>query len=94
MKSDRSPIPPIHDIMSIEGGVIFSALDLVLTYITITPLGLFEFTRMTFQPFMNEVLRGLNFARRYIDDVIIFSKNENEHKEHLGAVLAGLKITG
>ena len=65
--------------------------DVFKTAIT-TPFGLFEFTRMpfglrnagqTFQRFVNSVLRGLNFTFVYIDDILVASKNVNEHKEHL-----------
>lgn len=65
--------------------------DVPKTAIT-TPFGLFEFPLMTFglrnaantfQRFMDEVLRDLNFCFPYIDDVLVFSKNEQEHREHL-----------
>lgn len=58
----------------------------------ITPFGLFEFPRMpfglrnaaqTFQRFMNEVCKGLDFVFVYIDDILIFSKSPEEHKAHL-----------
>ncbi|XP_060809920.1 uncharacterized protein LOC132904015 [Amyelois transitella] len=59
----------------------------------ITPFGLFEFPRMTFglknaaqsfQRFMHHtVLEGLDFLFCYIDDVIIASENEEQHREHL-----------
>ena len=58
----------------------------------ITPFGLYEFTRMpfglrnaaqSFQRFMHQVLRGLHFIYVYLDDIIIFSKTPEEHKEHL-----------
>lgn len=59
----------------------------------ITPFGLFEFMRMpfglrnaaqTFQRFMHHtVLQGLDFLFNYLDDVIIASENETEHKQHL-----------
>lgn len=62
----------------------------------ITPFGLFEFPRMTFglrnaaqtfQRFMsNTVLQGLDFLFNYIDDVIIASHDETQHKEHLRLV--------
>lgn len=58
-----------------------------------TPFGLFEFTRMTFglrnaaqtfQRFMeNTVLHGLDFQFCYIDDIIIASTTEQQHREHL-----------
>ena len=58
----------------------------------ITPFGLFEFNRMpfglrnagqTFQRFMNQVTQGLDFVFVYVDDILIFSKTEEEHEEHL-----------
>uniref|UniRef100_A0A1X7VKM7 Reverse transcriptase n=1 Tax=Amphimedon queenslandica TaxID=400682 RepID=A0A1X7VKM7_AMPQE len=68
--------------------------DIHKTAIT-TPFGLFEFIRMpfglrnaaqTFQRFIDEVLRGLQFAYAYIDDVLIASSSEAEHKQHLRLV--------
>ena len=35
-----------------------------------------------FQLLMNKVLEGLPYAMTYLDDIIIFSKNELEHLEH------------
>jgi len=55
--------------------------DIPKTTIT-TPFGLFEFQRMpfrlrnaaqTFQRFMDQVLRGLDFCYAYIDDILITS---------------------
>ena len=47
---------------------------------------------------MNKVLEGLSYAMTYLDDIIIFSKNELEHLEHLEVFLqlrmAGLKMKG
>ena len=69
--------------------------DVSKTAIT-TPFGLFEFTRMpfglrnaaqTFQRFMDQVLRGMEFCYVYIDDVLIASSTPQEHKEHLRKVL-------
>lgn len=37
----------------------------------------------TFQRFINEVLHGLEYCYAYIDDILIASANEQEHKEHL-----------
>lgn len=66
--------------------------DIEKTAIT-TPFGLYEFTRMTFglknaaqtfQRFLNnEVLRDLDFIFCYIDDIIIASTSETQHREHL-----------
>uniref|UniRef100_A0A5S6Q1K7 RNA-directed DNA polymerase n=1 Tax=Trichuris muris TaxID=70415 RepID=A0A5S6Q1K7_TRIMR len=58
----------------------------------ITPFGLFEYTRMpfglrnaaqTFQRFMDEVTRGLDFCFTYLDDVLIASSTTAEHQQHL-----------
>lgn len=78
------------------------ASDMPKTAIT-TPFGLFEFTHMTFglcnagqtfQRFMDEVLRGLEFAFAYIDDVSIASKNAKEHEEHLRIVFQRFREYG
>ena len=70
---------------------------------TITPFGLYEYLYMpfglknasqTFQRFMDTVLRGLNFAWSYIDDVIIFSSSEAEHISHVRAVFERLQSYG
>ena len=55
-----------------------------------------EFVRMpfglrnaaqSFQRFIDEVLRGLPNVYAYIDDVLIASSNEEEHKQHIRQVL-------
>ena len=65
--------------------------DVCKTAVT-TPFGLFEFTKMpfglrnaaqTFQRFMDEVTRGLDFIFVYIDDIVIASTNALEHEVHL-----------
>lgn len=69
----------------------------------ITPFGLFEFTRMqfglrnaaqTFQRFIHEVLSGLQFCFPYIDDILIASATEEEHKRHLRQVFDRLSQYG
>ena len=73
--------------------------DIPKTAIT-TPFGLFEFLRMpfglrnaaqTFQCFIDQVLRDLPFYYAYIDDVLIASASEEEHKHHLTLVLERFK---
>ncbi|BHF82990.1 hypothetical protein SprV_0802613100 [Sparganum proliferum] len=68
--------------------------DVPKTAVT-TPFGLFEFIRMpfglrsavqTFQMFIDRVLRGLPFVYAYIDDLLVASRNAEEHKEHLALV--------
>ena len=58
----------------------------------ITPLGKYEFLMVPFglaqapayfQLLMNKVLNGLKFVMMYLDNIIIFSKNESQHLEHL-----------
>nr|CUU99445.1 hypothetical transcript [Hymenolepis microstoma] len=58
----------------------------------IAPFGLFEYLRMpfglrnaaqSFQRFMDQVFRGLDFVFTYIDDVFIASSNKDEYKQHL-----------
>ena len=41
----------------------------------------------TFQRFMDQVLRGLDFCYVYIDDLLIASHTPEEHKAHLRLVL-------
>nr|VZI39161.1 unnamed protein product [Spirometra erinaceieuropaei] len=68
-----------------------------------TPFGLFEFIRMpfglrnaaqTFQRSIDHVLRGLPFVYAYIDDLLVASRNEEEHKEHLTLVFNRLDKFG
>ena len=73
----------------------------------ITPFGLFEYLKMpfglrnaaqTFQRYMDTTLRDTQqFSLTYVDDVLIFSKSLEEHKEHVKQVIhkilkAGLQI--
>ena len=64
--------------------------DIAKTAIT-TPFGTFEFLRMpfglknagqTFQRMMDEILCDLDFLFVYMDDVLIASRNLEEHYEH------------
>ncbi|KAJ1193659.1 hypothetical protein NDU88_002955 [Pleurodeles waltl] len=67
-----------------------------------TRYGLFEYTVMpfglcnapaAFQFFLNDVLREYLdiFAIVYIDDILIYSDNENEHVQHVKKILAALR---
>lgn len=76
--------------------------DIGKTAIT-TPFGLYEFTRMpfglrnaaqTFQRFMHEVLRGLDFVFVYLDDILVASKTEEEHCSHLRVLFQRLEEHG
>ncbi|BHF68118.1 hypothetical protein SprV_0301114800 [Sparganum proliferum] len=76
--------------------------DIPKTAVT-TPFGLFEFIRMpfglrnaaqTFQRFIDHVLRGLPFVYAYTEDLLVASRNEEEHKEHLALVFDRLDKYG
>ena len=76
--------------------------DIPKTAVT-TPFGLFEFPFMpfglrnagqTFQRFIDQVLSGLDFCFPYLDDILIFSRSPEEHKEHLRTVLRRLSEHG
>ena len=73
----------------------------------VTPFGKWEFNMVAFglaqtpayfQALISMVLEGLShFAIAYLDDIIIFSKNEEEHLQHLEIIFkrlheAGLKL--
>ena len=69
----------------------------------VTPFGKYEFLMAPFglaqapayfQLLMNKVLKGLKFAMTYLDDIIIFSKNESQHLEHLETGLSHLREAG
>jgi hypothetical protein len=58
----------------------------------ITPFGLFEFPFMsfglcnaaqTFQRFIHEVTRNLDFCFPYIDDILVASNNQEHYKQYL-----------
>lgn len=76
--------------------------DITKTAIT-TPFGLFEFPFMTFglrnagqtfQRFIDEILSGLDFCFAYIDDILVFSRNNHEHFEHLRIIFGRLTEHG
>ena len=61
----------------------------------VTPFGKYEFLMVPFglaqatayfKLLMNKFLEGLSYAMTYLDDIIIFSKNEEEHSEDLEEV--------
>ena len=69
----------------------------------VTPFGLFEFTRMpfslwnaaqTFQRFIDQVLRGLTCSYAYLDDILVASKDKDEHLSHLRQVFTRLQDYG
>jgi hypothetical protein len=68
-----------------------------------TPFGLFEFpfmsfglrnTAQTFQRFMDDILRGLDFCFAYLDDILVFSRLLQDHERHLRAIFGRLHMYG
>ena len=68
-----------------------------------TPFGLWEFVRMpfglknaaqAFQRMMDTMMRGLDFAFVYLDDILIASRTQEEHERHLHKVLERLNANG
>jgi hypothetical protein len=76
--------------------------DIQKTAIT-TPFGLFMFPFMsfclhnaaqTFQSFMDDILRGVDFCFAYLDDILIFSWSLEEHEQHIQALCNQLQRYG
>ena len=68
-----------------------------------TPFGMLEFLRMpfglrnaaqTFQRFMDQVTRGLDFIFVYLDDILIASSSPEEHISHLHTLFTRFKEFG
>ncbi|GFU25265.1 retrovirus-related Pol polyprotein from transposon 297 [Trichonephila clavipes] len=68
-----------------------------------TPWGLYEYTHLcfglvnapqTFMRFMHEVLRGLSFCFVYLDDILCYSENAEEHRSHLRTIFQRLSSYG
>ena len=69
----------------------------------LSSLGKYQFNRVPFrlaqapayfQKLINDVLKGCNFAMGYLDDIIIYSRSEIEHLEHLEEIFTRLKTAG
>ena len=76
--------------------------DVPKTAIT-TPFGLFEFLWMpfglknaaqAFQRLMDTACRGLSFVFVYLDDILIFSRSQGEHRAHLRQLFGRLQEDG
>lgn len=61
----------------------------------VTPFGLFQYKFLpfglrnapaTFQRYMDELFREVDFVFVYLDDILIFSENEQKHESHLRQV--------
>ncbi|GFU49678.1 hypothetical protein TNCV_2906321 [Trichonephila clavipes] len=104
---DSYPLPYLNDFSKID---IFKAFhqipiaecDIPKTAVT-TPWGLYEYTHLcfglvnapqTFMRFMHEVLRGLPFCFVYLDDILCYSENTEEHRSHLRTIFQRLSSYG
>ncbi|GFU15630.1 hypothetical protein TNCV_3615491 [Trichonephila clavipes] len=76
--------------------------DIPKTAVT-TPWGLYEYTHLcfglvnapqTFMRFMHAVLRGLPFCFVYLDDILCYSENAEEHRSHLRTIFNRLRSNG
>ena len=70
--------------------------DVPKTAIT-TPFGLYEFNFMpfglknaaaTFQRFMDKIFRNVDCVFVYLDDILVFSEDQEQHKKHLDKVFS------
>ncbi|TNN05233.1 Transposon Ty3-I Gag-Pol polyprotein, partial [Schistosoma japonicum] len=69
----------------------------------VTPFGLYEFLRMpfglrnaaqTFQRFIDDAFRGLDYVHAYVDDCLIASPDEETHMKHLDIAFKRLQQYG
>ena len=69
----------------------------------LSSLGKYQFNRVPFglaqapayfQKLINNVLKGCNFVMGYLDDIIIYSRTEKEHLEHLEEIFSRLRAAG
>lgn len=76
--------------------------DIMKSAIT-TPFGLYEFPFMsfglrnagqTFQRFVDEMTRGLDFVYCYLDDFLVYSRDESQHEIHLQTLFTRMKEYG
>ena len=59
----------------------------------IVPFGLAQASAY-FQKHINDILKGCNFTMGYLDDIIIYSRTEKEHLEHLEEIFGRLRAAG
>ena len=69
----------------------------------LSSLGKYQFNRVPFglaqapayfQKLINDILKGCNFTMGYLDDIIIYSRSEKEHMEHLEEIFTRLRAAG
>ena len=69
----------------------------------LSSLGKYQFNRVPFglaqapayfQKLINDILKGCIFTMGYLDNIIIYSRSEKEHLEHLEEIFSRLKAAG
>nr|VZI48467.1 unnamed protein product [Spirometra erinaceieuropaei] len=86
---DRYPVPHLHDFAgALFSNAVFSKIDLFIRL----PFGLRN-AAQTFQRFIEHVFRGLPFVYAYIDDLLVASRNEEEHKDQFASQCAVGELT-
>jgi len=53
-----------------------------------------RYDAQTFQRFMDEILKDLDFCFAYIDDILVFSPSPQEHDQHLRTLFTQLQKFG
>ncbi|GFW18912.1 hypothetical protein TNCV_5133651 [Trichonephila clavipes] len=90
------------DILKAFHQIPIAECDIPKTAVT-TLWGLYDYTHLcfglvnapqTFMRFMHEVLRGLPFCFVYLDDILCYSENAEEHRSHLRTIFQRLSSYG
>ena len=90
--SNRYPIPRIDDLLDkLQGSKVFSSLDLCSAYQQVK-LSENDYHKTAFRaPFGLYEYKVLSFAVVYLDDILVFSKNPEDHVRHVEEILNRLR---